>query len=79
MRSPLRGIRLSGVLLALTLAGVVTAARADITVGIDLSSTGPAAAIGIASKNAMQLWPDHIGGRRRTTSFLTTAPTPVRP
>nr|WP_281718196.1 ABC transporter substrate-binding protein [Pandoraea apista] len=70
MRSPVRGIRLSGVLLAMTLAGVVTAARADITVGIDLSSTGPAAAIGIASKNAMQLWPDQIGGQKAHYLFL---------
>ena len=33
------------------------AAHAQIKVGVDLSSTGPAAAIGITSKNAMLMWP----------------------
>ncbi|GAB3626301.1 branched-chain amino acid ABC transporter substrate-binding protein [Pandoraea terrae] len=49
---------------AAALLGAATLARADVTVGIDLSSTGPAAAIGIASKNAIQLWPDQIGGQK---------------
>ncbi|MBU6493422.1 MAG: ABC transporter substrate-binding protein [Burkholderiales bacterium] len=50
--------------LACALFGAASAARADITVGIDLSSTGPAAAIGIASKNAIALWPKEIGGQK---------------
>lgn len=44
--------------------GAASLAHADITVGIDLSSTGPAAAIGIASKNAIALWPNEIGGQK---------------
>src|SRR6201991_329122 len=39
------------------------AAHADLKVGIDLSSTGPAAAIGITSKNAMLMWPKTIAGQ----------------
>src|SRR6201996_9611054 len=38
-------------------------AHADLKVGIDLSSTGPAAAIGITSKNAMLMWPKTIAGQ----------------
>ncbi|RYF54774.1 MAG: ABC transporter substrate-binding protein, partial [Comamonadaceae bacterium] len=48
--------------LALTLA-VPLAAWADITVGINLSTTGPAAAIGIQSNNAIRLWPKTLGGQ----------------
>lgn len=70
MRFPFTATRPLALVVALSLAGVVTAARADITVGIDLSSTGPAAAIGIASKNAMQLWPDQIGGQKAHYIFL---------
>lgn len=39
------------------------AAHAQIKVGVDLSSTGPAAAIGITSKNAMLMWPKTIAGQ----------------
>ena len=49
------------------LAGVLAAslsplAFAEVTVGINLSSTGPAAAIGIQSRNAIDLWPKTLGG-----------------
>ena len=40
------------------------AANADITIGVNLSSTGPAAAIGIQSQNAIRLWPDTLGGQK---------------
>jgi branched-chain amino acid transport system substrate-binding protein len=39
-------------------------ANAQLKVGIDLSSTGPAAAIGITSKNAMLMWPQTIAGQQ---------------
>lgn len=39
-------------------------AQADIKIGVDLSTTGPAAVIGITSKNAIQMWPDTIAGRK---------------
>ncbi|KVE62090.1 ABC transporter substrate-binding protein [Burkholderia vietnamiensis] len=39
------------------------AAHADLKVGVDLSSTGPAAAIGITSKNAILMWPKTIAGQ----------------
>jgi len=37
-------------------------AFAEVTIGINLSSTGPAAAIGIQSRNAIDLWPKTLGG-----------------
>ena len=46
--------------------GVTTQAQtnpAPVKVGIDLSSTGPAATIGITSKNAILMWPKTLGGR----------------
>ena len=38
-------------------------ALADITIGVDLSTTGPAASIGTQSMNAIKLWPDTLGGQ----------------
>ncbi|KND56552.1 Leucine-, isoleucine-, valine-, threonine-, and alanine-binding protein [Candidatus Paraburkholderia schumanniana] len=46
---------------ALTVLSAAT--HAQLKVGIDLSSTGPAAAIGITSKNAMLMWPKTIAGQ----------------
>ncbi|MEI2415000.1 ABC transporter substrate-binding protein [Orrella sp. JC864] len=44
-------------------AGLAFGAHAQITVGVALSTTGPAAAIGIQSQNAIRLWPDTLGGQ----------------
>lgn len=53
---------LSSCLLAASLfPGIVLA---DIVVGINLSSTGPAAAIGIQTQNAITLWPNTLGGEK---------------
>ena len=48
---------------AALLAGLAAGARAEITIGVALSTTGPAAAIGIQSQNAIRLWPDTLGGQ----------------
>ncbi len=40
------------------------AAQADIRVGIDVSTTGPAASIGIPSKNTVLMWPQTLGGQK---------------
>lgn len=39
-------------------------AFAQIKIGVTISTTGPAAAIGIPSKNAMLLWPKEIAGQK---------------
>ena len=66
----LRGLAALGALL------FATAAHADIKVGIDLSSTGPAAVIGITSKNAMLMWPATIAGQKADYIFLDDASDP---
>ncbi|WP_206953632.1 ABC transporter substrate-binding protein [Trinickia acidisoli] len=55
---------------ALVCAAQTDPAQADIKVGIDLSSTGPAAVIGITSKNAMLMWPKTIAGQKAQYIFL---------
>ena len=40
------------------------AVQADITIGVNLGSTGPAASLGIAEKNAIQLGPSVIAGQK---------------
>lgn len=49
---------------AALIAAAAPSAHADLKVGIDLSSTGPAAAIGITSKNAILMWPATIAGQK---------------
>ncbi len=41
-----------------------TVAQADITIGVNLGSTGPAASLGIAEKNAITLGPSVIAGQK---------------
>ncbi|MBR8224933.1 ABC transporter substrate-binding protein [Burkholderia ambifaria] len=53
-----------------------TAAHADLKVGVDLSSTGPAAAIGITSKNAILMWPKTIAGQPVQVTVLDDASDP---
>jgi branched-chain amino acid transport system substrate-binding protein len=43
---------------------IANAALADIRVGVDVSTTGPAASIGIPSKNTMLMWPQTLGGQK---------------
>jgi len=52
-----------------TLAGLalglsITAARADITVGVTISATGPAASLGIPEKNTIAMMPATIGNEK---------------
>jgi branched-chain amino acid transport system substrate-binding protein len=48
-------------LLAAALATATLAAHADITVGVTVSATGPAASLGIPEKNTIELMPKQIG------------------
>ncbi|GLU35878.1 ABC transporter substrate-binding protein [Trinickia caryophylli] len=64
--------------LALAAFALATAAHADIKVGIDLSSTGPAAVIGITSKNAIQMWPQTIAGQKAQYIVLDDGTDPGR-
>ncbi|MEN2472770.1 ABC transporter substrate-binding protein [Burkholderia sp. GS2Y] len=64
--------RAAGAVLALACA----AAHADLKVGVDLSSTGPAAVIGITSKNAILMWPKTIAGQPVQVTVLDDASDP---
>ncbi|MFZ6759716.1 ABC transporter substrate-binding protein [Undibacterium sp. Ji50W] len=64
----------AAVLAAMSLACV--SATAQIKVGVNLSTTGPAAAIGSSSKNAILLWPKEIGGKKVDYILLDDATDP---
>lgn len=51
-------------LIATALATAGLAAQADITVGVTVSATGPAASLGIPEKNTIELMPKQIGGQK---------------
>src|SRR5450830_203621 len=57
----MKSIRQLAMLVAITCAG---AAHADINVGVTLSTTGPAASLGIPEKNTVALMPTTIAGQR---------------
>lgn len=48
---------------AAALLALPAAAHSQITIGVDLATTGPAAAIGIQSANAIRMWPATLGGQ----------------
>jgi branched-chain amino acid transport system substrate-binding protein len=56
----------ANVIAAMFLAGIglTGAARADVTVGVILSMTGPAASLGKPAENTVRIWPDQIGGQK---------------
>ena len=44
--------------------GLAGSAHADVTVGVILSMTGPAASLGKPAENTIRVWPDQIGGQK---------------
>ncbi|MES2071598.1 MAG: ABC transporter substrate-binding protein [Pseudomonadota bacterium] len=66
---------LSG-LAAAALSLLAASAAAQIKVGVNLSTTGPAAAIGATSKNAVLLWPKEIAGHKVEYIILDDASDP---
>jgi branched-chain amino acid transport system substrate-binding protein len=57
-------MRLSKLLVLASALCAATLAHADITVGVTLSATGPAASLGIPEKNTIALMPQTIGGHK---------------
>ena len=51
-------------LVAAALSALALAAHADITVGVTVSATGPAASLGIPEKNTVDIMPRTIGGQK---------------
>ena len=58
-------------LTAATLAlGLAASARADINVGVIVSTTGPGASLGIPEQNSIKLWPTEIAGQKLVLTIL---------
>jgi len=57
-------MRLSKILVLAAALSAAALAHADITVGVTLSATGPAASLGIPEKNTIALMPATIGGHK---------------
>ncbi len=53
------------------------AALADITIGASISLTGPTSALGIPTKNGMELWPKTIAGEKVNVILLDDATDPT--
>jgi len=49
------------------------AARADITIGVSLSLTGPLSSLGLPVKDSLPLWPERIGGQKLRLIVLDDA------
>lgn len=44
--------------------------RADVNVGVIVSTTGPGASLGIPAQNTVKLWPTEIGGQKLVVTLL---------
>jgi branched-chain amino acid transport system substrate-binding protein len=53
-----------------------TSAHADITIGVSLPLTGPTSALGIPSKNGIELWPKTVAGEKLNVIILDDATDP---
>ena len=56
--------RILGAAIAAATLAAAFGARADVTVGVTVSATGPAASLGIPEKNTIALMPQTIGGQK---------------
>jgi len=54
----------------------VSAAQAEVTIGITLPLTGPASGIGIPMQNAFKVWPELVGGEKIRMIVLDDATDP---
>jgi branched-chain amino acid transport system substrate-binding protein len=66
------------ILLAFASALSTTLAHADVTIGVSISLTGPTSALGIPTKNGIDLWPKTIGGEKLNVIVLDDATDPTQ-
>ena len=71
----MKTVRKLGAAMATTLAA--TLAHADITIGVSISLTGPTSALGIPTKNGIELWPKAIAGEKLNVIVLDDATDPT--
>ena len=65
--------RLGRLVVALGLVGGASIALAEIHIGVILSTTGPAASLGIPEEQAIKLWPGEIAGEKVRFTVLNDA------
>ncbi|KAI5913171.1 ABC transporter substrate-binding protein [Thauera sp. 2A1] len=70
-------MKLHKLCVALSVTLAAGSALADITIGVSLSATGPAASLGIPEKNAFTLMPTEIGGEKVRLIVLDDATDPT--
>jgi branched-chain amino acid transport system substrate-binding protein len=63
---------------ALAAAFGMTAAMADITIGVSIPLTGPTSALGIPCKNGIMLWPTTVAGEKLNVIILDDATDPTQ-
>ncbi len=66
-----------GLILSCTLAALSLPARADITIGVIVSASGPAAALGGPQRNTVELAPTELGGQKVRTIVIDDASDPT--
>ena len=52
-------------------------ALADVTIGVSISLTGPTSALGVPTKNGIELWPKAIAGEKLNIIMLDDATDPT--
>jgi branched-chain amino acid transport system substrate-binding protein len=52
-------------------------AQADVTIGVSIALTGPTSALGIPTKNGIELWPKSIAGEKLNVIILDDATDPT--
>jgi branched-chain amino acid transport system substrate-binding protein len=62
---------------AVILSGLTSGAMAEITVGVSVALTGPAASLGIPVRNSLALWPQEIAGEKIKLVVLDDAGDPT--
>jgi branched-chain amino acid transport system substrate-binding protein len=65
------------ILIALAAACAATHAMADLTIGVSVSLTGPTSALGVPTKNGIELWPKTIAGEKLNVILLDDATDPT--
>ena len=68
--APIRSFAVAGALAA-------SLAHADVTIGVSISLTGPTSALGIPTKNGIELWPKTIAGEKLNVIILDDATDPT--
>jgi branched-chain amino acid transport system substrate-binding protein len=63
---------------AIATAFAATLAHADITIGVSVSLTGPTSALGVPTKNGIELWPKTIAGEKLNVILLDDATDPTQ-